>query len=122
MRGFIITTVLFSLLLVMIFINVHFTEELIENMKNDIALLSTLPCSENEQIIDKLMKNWEKKSIWLSLSVSYDDIEELTDIMDAVSVTNSTENITQFQTNVELLLNEIDEIGRLEKFSIKNIL
>ena len=68
------------------------------------------------------MKNWEKKSIWLSLSVSYDDIEELTDIMDAVSVTNSTENITQFQTNVELLLNEIDEIGRLEKFSIKNIL
>ena len=85
MRGFIITTVLFSLLLVMIFINVHFTEELIENMKNDIALLSTLPCSENEQIIDKLMKNWEKKSIWLSLSVSYDDIEELTDIMDAVN-------------------------------------
>lgn len=122
MRGFIITSVLFILLLIMIFSNFYFVKTLINDMQKNVNLLNSIPCKENAIIIEKLIAEWEKDSIWLSFSVSYDNIEELTNILDSLKATNSTENFEQFQIHVELLLNAIEEIGRLEKFSIKNIL
>ena len=58
----------------------------------------------------------------MSLSISLDNIEEVTDIMDSLKVANTSENVIQFQIHIELLLNAIEELERLEKFSIKNIL
>lgn len=97
-------------------------EKTITTMKNEVKLLKEFPCEENEKIINNILSNWEKNNIWIGLSVSYNDIEELTDIIDSLKAANRSDNIIQFQINVELLLNAIEELGRLEKFSIKNIL
>lgn len=122
MRGFIITTILFSILLVAIFLNVFFVKITIRSMKESINSLTDHPSEENELILNHFLKDWNKNTTWLSLSVSYDDIQELTDMIDALKAANTARNLNQFQIYVELLLNSIDEIGRLEELSIKNIL
>lgn len=122
MKGFIITSILFSLLLLTIILNAAFLKSSIQDMKNTVELLTPIPCKDNNEIIDQLIQKWEQKSIWFSLSVSYEDVEELTDMIDSLKATNETQNIEQFTIHTELLLNTLDEIIRLERFSIDNIL
>lgn len=122
MKGFIITSILFSLLLLTIIFNAAFLKSSIQDMKNTVELLTPIPCKDNNEIIDQLIQKWEQKSIWFSLSVSYEDVEELTDMIDSLKATNETQNIEQFTIHTELLLNTLDEIIRLERFSIDNIL
>lgn len=122
MRGFIITAILFSIMIIIIISNMFLMNEATRNMKEAIDNLEKIPCQENEIIIEKLTNDWQKMSVWVSLSVSYDDIEEITDIISTLQASNRTNNIEQFQIHISLLLNSIDEMGRLEKISIKNIL
>lgn len=122
MRGLIITLILFATLTAIMIFNFYFVDSLISNMENEVHSLSCTPSAENTPIFEKLKKDWEKKSIWLSLSVAYDDIEKVTDLIDSLNAANETQNFVQFQIHIELLLNALEEMGRLEKFSLKNIL
>lgn len=122
MRGFVITTILFIILIIMIILNFCFVENVIRDMEEAVSTMDTLPCDNNTVIIDHLKDYWGKSVPLLSLSVTYDDIKDLTDIIDSLQAANETRNINQFQIHVELLLNAIDEIGRLEKLSLENIL
>lgn len=122
MKGFIITTIIFILSLTAIFINIFFVEKTTQNMKNQANSLKPFPCTENIKTINNLLSDWKEDSILLGLSVSYDNIEELTNIIYSLKAANEAQNFDQFKIHIELLLNAIEEIGRLEKFSIKNIL
>ena len=122
MRGFIITAILFSIMIILIISNMLIMEETTSNMKEAIEILEKNPCQENEIIIEKLANDWQKTSVWISLSISYDNIEEITDMISSLQASNRTNNVEQFQIHISLLLNSIDEMGRLEKISIKNIL
>lgn len=122
MRGLVITLALFVILLGIITVNSIFVEYSVQKMRYTVENLQLIPCSQNQIIINEFDTNWKRISLWLSLSVSYEDIEELTDVIDAAKAANETGNVEQFKIHVNLLLNAIDELGRLEKFSIKNIL
>ena len=122
MRGLVITLALFVILLGIITVNSIFVEYSVQKMRYTVENLQLIPCSQNKTIINELDTNWKRISLWLSLSVCFEDIEELTDVIDAAKAANETGNVEQFKIHVNLLLNAIDELGRLEKFSIKNIL
>lgn len=122
MRGLVITLALFVILLGIITVNSIFVKYSVQKMRYTVENLQLIPCSQNQIIINELDTNWKRISLWLSLSVCYEDIEELTDVIDAAKAANETDNVEQFKIHVNLLLNAIDELGRLEKFSIKNIL
>ena len=122
MRGFIITLILFAILISIVIINSLYVNNIINDIKNEIASLKTIPCAENAIIIKNIKSDWEKDSVWISLSVSYEDIEELTDMITSLEAANSVRDYNQFKLYYELISNSIDDIGRLEKFSVKNIL
>lgn len=122
MRGLVITLALFVILLGIITVNSIFVEYSVQKMRYTVENLQLIPCSQNQIIINELDTNWKRISLWLSLSVCYEYIEELTDVIDAAKAANEMGNVEQFKIHVNLLLNAIDELGRLEKFSIKNIL
>ena len=122
MRGLIITLVLFTILIFAITLNAVFIKNSILYMKQMAEQLSPIPCDENETIITEFKNKWDKINMFISLAVNYDNIEELTDRIDAVKAANLTNNQEQLQIQIELLINSIEEIGRLEEFSIKNIL
>ena len=122
MRGFIITLILFVILISIVIINSFYVNNIINDIKNEITSLKTIPCEENAIIIKQIKSKWEKDSIWVSLSVSYEDIEELTDMIASLEASNSVKDYNQFKLYYELILNSIEDIGRLERFSVKNIL
>ena len=122
MRGVIVTSILFITLLFIVCINLFYVNNVVSGMKNEITSLKPIPCEENTIIIKQLKSSWKKNSTWISLSVSYEDIEELTDMIASLESYNATNDINQFKLYYELLLNSIEEIGRLEKISIKNLL
>ena len=122
MRGFIISIILFSVMLITIFINAFFIHSSTKNMSKKIESLNPIPCQSNQIIIDEFSQEWENKGIWIGLSVSNEDMQKLTNAIDELKIANENEDTTQFQIYLSLLLTAIDEIGRLEKFSIKNIL
>lgn len=122
MRGFIITLILFAILISIVIINSFYINNIINDIKNEITSLKTIPCEENAIIIKQIKSKWEEDSIWVSLSVSYEDIEELTDMIASLEASNSVKDYNQFKLYHELILNSIEDIGRLERFSVKNIL
>lgn len=122
MRGLIISLILFSIMLVIITLNYYFVNKSLGDMTNITESLLPVPCEENDAILVQLIENWSKLSFWLSLSVSHNEIEELTNRIMTLQSANEIRNIEQFHINSKLLINSIEEIGRLESFSIKNIL
>lgn len=122
MRGLIITILLFSILLASIILNFFYVEHTINYMKQMVYSLSAFPSEENTQIINNMEETWNKHSIFLSLSVSSEDIEDFNDTLTSLKASNMSNNVYQYKIDIELLFNAIEEVGRLEKFSIKNIL
>ena len=122
MRGLIITLVLFAILLTAMMINFFYVEHTINYMKQMAYSLSAFPSEENTQIINNMEETWNKHSIFLSLSVSSEDIEDFNDTLTSLKASNMSNNVYQYKIDIELLFNAIEEIGRLERFSIKNIL
>ena len=122
MRGFTISVILFSIMLITICINSYFIAFTVNDMSKTAESLNKIPCKSNQAIIDKLESEWREKSVWIGLSVSNDDMQKLTDAIEGAKIANKNEDITQFQIYLALLNNSLYEIGRLEKFSIKNIL
>lgn len=122
MKGFIITTCIFLGLIICIFLNFNYVNTVHSTMHEIVDKLSDKPCEENNAIISKLQEYWDKKNTILSISVSFREIDDLTDAIDALSASNEIGDITQFSIYKQLVENAIDTVIRLEKFSIKNIL
>lgn len=122
MKGFILTVSLFIIMMAMIVANFTYLNGIHEYMHTELAKLSQAPCQDNEQIINNLISYWEKNKDLVSLSVSFREIEELSNALDAVYAANNAGNRDQLSINLGLLKNSIDAIIRLEKISISNIL
>lgn len=121
MRGFIITSGLFIALIVTIIFNYGYVNKVHNDMHQMVAELSNEPTEENTDLIQKLIDYWEKKNILLSVSVSFREIDNLSNALDSLYAANKSEDIAQFMIYKELAQNAIDAIMRLERFTIDNI-
>lgn len=122
MKGFIITTCIFGGLLICIFLNFNYVNTAHSTMHEIVDELSDKPCQENNIIISKLQEYWDSQNTILSISVSFREIDDLSDAIDALSAANKIGDTSQFSIYKQLVENAIDSVIRLEKFSIKNIL
>ena len=84
--------------------------------------ISSDPSPENEERLDALLKYWEKVDNLVSISVSFYTIEDVSLLISAAKVYNQENDATQLHYTIEQLKMAIDNIKRLETFSIKNIL
>ena len=84
--------------------------------------LTDEPSALNSQLIRNLKEYWENKNTLLSISVSYREIDNLTNAIASLSSANEAGDISQFSLYKVLTQNAINAIMRLEKISTKNIL
>ncbi|MBR2381640.1 MAG: DUF4363 family protein [Clostridia bacterium] len=122
MRGFIITSCLFIALLICVFLNYNYINTVHSTMHEMVAQLSSEPSEYNDSLIKELQKYWDKKSTIISISVSFREIDDLTNTIDSLAAANQQNDCTQFAIQKELVENAINAVIRLEQFSIKNIL
>jgi hypothetical protein len=121
MKGFIITAILFIALIVSIILNCEFVNTVHDDMHSIVAKLSNEPNLENEKTIKALKEYWDRNNTLLSVSVSFREIDNLSNAIDSLYAANKSQNTAHFLLYKELTQNAIDAIMRLEKFSIKNI-
>ena len=121
MRGFIITLALFILLISGIIANYSYVNNVHDSMHRLVAQLSNTPSKTNEALLQKLSNYWNNKSTLLSISVSFREIDNLTNAINSLSAANQSGDVAQFLIYKEQTQNAIDSIMRLEKISIKNI-
>ena len=121
MKGFYITLALFSALIICGILNFLFVNNVHNEMNEMVAEISRAPCAENEERIQNLSDYWEKTNTKLSFSVSYTAIDTVTNLIDSIKLYNDVGDSKQLAYSIELLINAIDNIKRLENFSVKNI-
>ncbi len=122
MKDMIIAIILITSLLICIVFNFIYLNSIADNMNDMIKQISAVPSSENQDLIDSLKSFWEKHYSWVSLSVSFSDMDELTNAIDAVSASNAMNDSALLSTNIQRLENAVEAMVRLEKFKISNIL
>ena len=82
----------------------------------------SLEDADCHQKISELEKKWEKSSYIFSLSVSFKDIDYLGENLLALKSSAENKNQLEFERYRALVIDAIDGVRRLEKFSIINIL
>ena len=122
MKGLIISALIFVLLIVGTIINCFYVNHVHTQMSQMVSSISQMPCYENTVLICELKEFWSHHKSILSVSVSYDYIDDLTNKLDSLEQSNKSEDATQLAINIELLQNAIDAIIRLENIKIDNIL
>jgi hypothetical protein len=122
MKGFIVTIILFAILILVIVTNGIFVNNVHKEMYALTESLSPSPSLENEKLIFEIETLWKSKKRLLSISVSFSQIDEVTKRIDALLASNHLNDASQTAINIKLLQNSIDAIKRLEMLSIENIL
>ena len=77
MKGFIITSILSIILMILLFINWSFVNSVTDTMLEFIQNVSTVPSPENEQILNEIEEYWESKASLMKLSANHKDIDEI---------------------------------------------
>ena len=122
MKGFFITLILFSILVAGGILNFFFIHGICNEMNQMISEISDTPSKENEEKIIKVHEHWEKSEKKVSISVSYITIDEIGKLIDAIDVYNRLSDKEQLSYYIALLKNAVENVRRLEQFSVKSIL
>lgn len=115
MRGFIIASILFSIMTTGILINYWHTSLFHQEIIKLIEDLSEEPSKENAKIIQDIMTVWNKRSVWLSISVERKDLNSIKSHIDELYIYNLYEDKLQMAVSKNQLLNSIDSLLYSEK-------
>ena len=122
MKTLIITSTAFILLCVAIVLNYGY----INNTANELsALVSALDFSDIEECkkgVANIQEKWERSYDIFSLRVSFREIDYLGETLISLSHYCEEGNESEFEKYRKLLLDAIEGVSRLEKFSVMNIL
>ena len=72
--------------------------------------------------IEEIEKKWEKSSVIFSLTVNFKDIDYLGESLVALKSSARTRDKDEFERYRLLVIDAIDGVRRLERFSVMNIL
>ena len=122
MKTLFVTLAIFVLLCAMTAVNFIY----INNVANElISLTEAIDLSEaerSEQLIKEIDVLWDKSAPLFSLSVNFREIDYLGETVLALEAAIKSRNEADVNRYRSLLLDAIDGVSRLERFSVINIL
>ena len=122
MKTLFITATVFILLCVSMFLNYRYINNTVEELTDLTNSLDIGNKEECEKKVLQIKEKWEKSTPIFSLSVSFREIDYLGEVLISLSHYCETSNESEFERYRLLLLDAIDGVSRLERFSVINIL
>ena len=122
MKTFYFTIVLFFLTLAAITVNFIYINNVSNRM---IGMAAGAPSLGEEgclEAIEELDKYWEKNHNIVRLSVSFTELNLISNALVSMKTFAEQENSSEYENARELLINAIHEMRRLESFNISSIL
>ena len=120
MKAWIISLCLFVLLIGAIIGNAVY----IHRVAAHLCAAADSLCFENAQTaetLDELMAYWDRHRAFVSLSISYRELDRVCETLISLRAAYDTQNASDFECYRRLLLDAADEISRLERFSVENL-
>ncbi len=117
MKSFVVTVILFCLLIGIIIFNSIYTRKIAEELEEKISALDFDDDITDD--IDSLQQYWENKEKFFGVSVGFREIDKTCELIIALKVYYQYQNREEFEKAKQLLIDVIDEITRLEKFSLR---
>ena len=120
MRAFIISIILFGILCVVIAANftyINATADELRGMAEQLDIEDT----HSEAIIESIDEKWKKSEAIFSLSVSYKELDFFGETLISLREAYKSGEKFEFERHKALLLDALDGMSRLERFSIANI-
>ena len=121
MRSLIITIVAFFATVCLIALNFTHVNAVAEQMT---SLTLTLDMSKTEEcgaIIEEIEGLWQKNEAIFSLSVSFRETDHLGETILSLRSAFECRDLSEFEKQRALLVDAIDGVARLERFSVINI-
>ena len=119
MKAFIISTILFALLIAVIFCNAFY----VKAVSNHIVSESEKIREENYplNLASKLEKYWMKHRSFVSIGVGHEELDRISQSILSLKASCESKNVSDANMYVLILQDAAEEIGRHEEISFENL-
>lgn len=118
MRSFVISTVIFAILLTLVITNSIYIHKICDKM-----ISSTLDLSQNDLVkANELCKIWKNNRSIFSISIHDSHIERITELTENIKSAATLGNGAEFEKNIFLLTELLEELKQNEEISFQGIL
>ena len=121
MKSFVVTLVIFLLLIAFIifnYVSVNRYSELLKGMTEALPEIGADDCTEK---IGTLTEEWQKHRCFISFSTGVSSLQNIDDLLDSLLVAKETGNSYEFRKAKALLINAFDDLAQFESFSPEDI-
>ncbi len=123
MKGCIIGGVVLAVVIALVVVNAVFVNRTVEDLTEQLGTLPEAPDPETTPAeAVALREKLESKEALLGLSISYEVTDKAVEALRGLEAAARAGDVFQYQGTLEILKDLIEDIGRLEKLSVKNLL
>ncbi|MBQ8396773.1 MAG: DUF4363 family protein [Clostridia bacterium] len=122
MRSFVLSIILFAVMLAGIIGNAVFVNRLCDDMLADLDTLPAHVESGNTVAVNAMRIRWERAHCWLSLSVSYVEMNHVRDALAALHAHCENGTAPDYALAREQLQLAIEEVRRFELLAWDNVI
>ncbi len=112
MKSFVITLMLFTLVLIFVPLCAVYADTVIA--KTESLALSAYQSSTSEEVLSELLIYWESNQKLLSLFISFDELDKVTEGLLVFKANAESENLDMLSQSYQTLKNALDNIHRFE--------
>ena len=121
MRSLIATIVLFCIMILAATANFIYVNHLADAMEEIVDALPSVDDPMCVEKVDNLCAIWEKHSPIVGLTVGFLTVDKLSEYCQMLRSCAEVGDIYGYYSTLTLLKDSIDDVRRLEKFSVKNL-
>ncbi len=123
MKGCVIGGVVLAVVIALVAINAVFVNRTVEDLTERLDALPDVPDPEaTPEAVASLRELLESKESLLGISVSYAVTDKAVESLRGLEAAARAGDVFQYQGTLEILKDLIEDIERLEKLSVKNLL
>ena len=119
MKAFWFTVALFLILLGCVFLNARFLRRTSEELIGYADQLTEV--ADREKTVTALERCWDDTRTWISLTVSFQELDHFGELVAQLRWAHDTKNETELIRYRSLLIDAAEELSRTEQFSIENL-
>ncbi len=121
MKSFVITLIIFSLLIAFIIFNYVFVNRYSKCLMDMTEALPDIGADDCTEKIGALTEEWQKHRCFISFSTGISSLQNIDDLLDLLLIAKETGNSYEFRKAKELLINAFDDLAQFESFSPEDI-
>lgn len=121
MKPFVVTLVIFSLLIAFIIFNYVFVNRYSKCLMDMTEALPDIGADDCIEKIGALTEEWQKHRCFISFSTGISSLQNIDDLLDSLLVAKETGNGYEFRKAKALLINAFDDLAQFESFSPEDI-